>query len=95
METYKKVPDITQKEFDVLKRKEKKIESRYKPIRAPYKKKSDHADDILKGYTSEKKARKDPNYEILKNEDMEEIDDEIVAPNPHVLGGAVEKEKKD
>lgn len=45
-----------------MKKREKKIEARYRPVRAPYKKKVDHSKDIIKSYTSEKKARKDPNY---------------------------------
>lgn len=49
-----------------LKTKEKKIEERYRTVRAPYKKKTDK-EDGLKFYRSEKKARKDPNYDILSN----------------------------
>ena len=53
-----------------MKQKEKQIEDRYKPIRAPYRKKSNANKDNIKVYTSERKARKDPNYSILQDEDM-------------------------
>ena len=43
----------------------------------------------MKVYKSEKKARKDPQYESLVNEEDDEVDDENTAPNPHVVGGAV------
>ena len=78
-----------------MKRKEKKIEARYKPVRAPSKKKVDPAANILKGYTNERKARKDPQYELLSNEDLEQVDDENTVPNPHVIGGAVSQKFKD
>ena len=58
---------MTKTHYETLLRKERKIEERYKPVRAPYKKKS-RDEDGLKVYTSERKARKDPNYELLKNE---------------------------
>jgi hypothetical protein len=48
----------------------------------------------LKFYRSEKRARKDPNYELLRNEELEEVDEENSTPNPHVPGGAVETPKK-
>ena len=54
-----------------MKRKEKKIEARYKPVRAPNKKKVDPSANILKGYRDERTARKDPQYELLNNEDLE------------------------
>ncbi len=71
-----------------LKTKEKAIEERYRVVRAPYKK-SVKEDEGLKFYRNEKKARKDPNYDILNNEELEEIDEENTAPNPHIVGGAV------
>lgn len=40
MPSYKMVPNISKKQYDVLKRKEKRIEERYKAVRAPYRKKS-------------------------------------------------------
>ena len=49
------------------KRREKVLEARYKPVRAPYKKKKNDFDEKLKVFTSEKKARKSPHYELLKN----------------------------
>ena len=61
------VPDITKHKYEVMKRKEKRIEDRYKAIRAPYKKKQKD-ESGLKFYTDERKAVKDPDYEILKNE---------------------------
>jgi hypothetical protein len=57
-------------------------------VRAPYKKKVDK-EEGLKFYRSEKKARKDPNYDILSNEELEEVDEENTAPNPHVVSGGV------
>jgi hypothetical protein len=51
-----------------MKGKEKKIEERYKPVRAPYKRPDKSMNESLKVYSSEKKARKDPNYEVLRNE---------------------------
>lgn len=44
-----------------MKSKEKRIEARYIPVRAPYKKKA-RGTEGLQFYRSEKKARKDPNY---------------------------------
>lgn len=63
---YKSVPTITQNAYETMQRKQKKIEDRYKPVRAPFKK-NKYTTDAIKVYTSEKKARKDPNYELLKN----------------------------
>lgn len=88
---YKKVPDITQQQFDIMKRREQKMVDRHKPVRAPYKKNKVDNSDKLKIFKSERKARSDPNYELLKDEELEEVDDENKAPNPHVLGGDVEK----
>lgn len=90
---YKKIPNISKKKFEAMKRREKSIEERYTPVRAPYKKKAAKEEEPLKLYRSEKKARKDPNYDILSNEELEEIDEENTTPNPHVVGGAV-KDKK-
>ncbi len=55
------MPDISRRQYEVMKRKEKRIEDRYNPVRAPYKKKA-RGSEGLKFYRSEKKARKDPNY---------------------------------
>ena len=43
-------------------------------------------------YKSEKKARKDVNYELLKNEDLEEVDDENTIDSPLKVGGSEEKD---
>ena len=72
---YKTVPTITQKQFETLKRKEKRIEDRYRQVRAPNKKKNLYENENLKYFTSEKKARKDPLYDLMANEDLEEIDE--------------------
>lgn len=53
--------------YKALKRREKDIEERYRTVRAPYRKKVDD-NKGLQFYRSEKKARKDPNYELLANE---------------------------
>lgn len=63
---YKTVPTITKRQFEILQRKEKKIEERYRPVRAPYKK-NKVKQETVKVYKSERKARKDPNYELLRN----------------------------
>lgn len=68
---FKQVPDITKRQYEVMVRKEKRIEDRYRPVRAPFKKSKKLVNENLKVYTSEKKARKDPNYELLKNEELE------------------------
>ncbi len=68
-----------------MKTKEKKIQERYNTVRAPYRKKKRDAEKAgLKLYRSQKKARRDPNFELLNNEELEEIDEENTAPNPHV-----------
>lgn len=36
---YKSVPTISKRQYEVMQRKEKKMEDRYKPVRAPYKNK--------------------------------------------------------
>ena len=64
---YKMIPNISRKKYEALKRKEKSIEQRYIPVRAPYKKKAIKEEEPLRLYRSEKKARKDPNYDILSN----------------------------
>lgn len=58
---FKTVPAISKKKYMAMKTKEKSVEARYIPIRAPYKKK-DNATKSLNIYKSEKQARKDPNY---------------------------------
>jgi len=52
---------MTKKQYDVLKNKEKRIEERYRVVRAPYKKKDSNPKG-MKMFLNEKKARKDPNY---------------------------------
>lgn len=69
VQKFKLVPNISQKKYKALKQKEKDIEERYRTVRAPYKKKSEDKKG-LKFYRSEKKARKDPNYELLSNEEL-------------------------
>jgi len=44
-------------------------------VRAPNKKKNQYENENLKYFTSEKKARKDPLYDLMANEDLEEIDE--------------------
>ena len=68
MDKYKSVPSISKKKYETLKRKEKLIEERYTPVRAPYKKKLAKVNEDIKMFKSEKKARKDTNYELLRNE---------------------------
>ena len=65
-----------------MKNREKQLEERHKPVRAPYKKKKLVDSDKLKVYSSQKKAKKDPQYDLLQNEDLEEVDDENVAEFP-------------
>ena len=48
--------------YKAKKGREKQLEERYRPVRAPYKKKDKSAEENLKVFRSEKKARKDPNY---------------------------------
>jgi hypothetical protein len=48
----KTVPNITQDQYDVMKRKEKRIEDRYRPVRAPFRKNKPFENDNLKLYTS-------------------------------------------
>ena len=48
---FKRVPNITKKQYEVMVRKEKRIEERYTPVRAPYRKKR-YVNENLKVYTS-------------------------------------------
>lgn len=65
---YKDIPTISEHQYDVLKRKEERIEERYRTVRAPYKDKKNKKK--IEVFYSEKKARRHPNYELLKNEDL-------------------------
>jgi len=67
VQRYKKIPVISMNKYKALKRREKDIEERYRTVRAPYRKKVED-NKGLQFYRSEKKARKDPNYELLANE---------------------------
>ena len=70
VQQYKTVPAATMRKDNARKGREKQLEKRYKTVRAPYKKKDKGLSDKLQVFKSEKKARKDPNYELLKNEDL-------------------------
>lgn len=92
---YKTVAGTLKKHYMGMKTLEKRIEERYQTVRAPYNKKKKMAEKAgLKLYRSQKRARRDPNYELLNNEELEEIDEENTAPNPHVGGNPVEPPKK-
>jgi len=44
-------------------------------VRAPIKKKNQYENENLKYFRNEKKARKDPLYDLMANEDLEEVDE--------------------
>lgn len=56
-------------------------------MRAPNRKKNQYENENIKLFRSEKKARKDPLYDLMSNEDLEEIDEENTAEFPLVKEG--------
>jgi hypothetical protein len=56
-------------------------------VRAPNRKKNLYENENLKYFTSEKKARKDQLYDLMANEELEEVDEENTADFPLVKGG--------
>lgn len=84
----KMVPDISRKKYEVLKRKEKRIEGRYKRLHAPYKIKNDQ-NPGMELFLSEKKARKHPDYAILADDDQEEEEEQHKGENPHLPDGGI------
>lgn len=66
---------LSEKERMKLERRRDLIAERYNYYRAPYKKKS----QLNKGYEwfkDEKKARKSEHWDILSNEELDEVDEE-------------------
>lgn len=73
---------LHQRKYEVAARRERHLELRHKPYRAPYK--APYKPDIgLELFTSEKKARKHPKYNILADNDSPEAEDNPNVPNPH------------